>query len=105
VEAIKRAISDYMDRMETFRKQATLKTPVEPSAPFDCSLTNGQVNSSPAHSAPVNANQLIDIADAELGTRAPRWIKDHEVTMCMCCSKTFNKLIRRRHHCRACGRV
>uniref|UniRef100_A0AAY5F445 FYVE, RhoGEF and PH domain containing 4a n=1 Tax=Electrophorus electricus TaxID=8005 RepID=A0AAY5F445_ELEEL len=41
----------------------------------------------------------------ELGKRAPRWIRDNEVTMCMKCREPFNALTRRRHHCRACGYV
>uniref|UniRef100_A0A8C3A9T3 FYVE, RhoGEF and PH domain containing 4a n=1 Tax=Cyclopterus lumpus TaxID=8103 RepID=A0A8C3A9T3_CYCLU len=40
-----------------------------------------------------------------LGKRAPRWIRDNEVTMCMKCKESFNALTRRRHHCRACGYV
>uniref|UniRef100_A0A4W3IUJ7 FYVE, RhoGEF and PH domain containing 4b n=1 Tax=Callorhinchus milii TaxID=7868 RepID=A0A4W3IUJ7_CALMI len=42
---------------------------------------------------------------AELGRRAPRWIRDNEVTLCMKCKEPFNALTRRRHHCRACGYV
>ncbi|XP_036977459.1 FYVE, RhoGEF and PH domain-containing protein 4-like isoform X3 [Acanthopagrus latus] len=41
----------------------------------------------------------------ELGRRAPRWIRDNEVTLCMKCQEPFNALTRRRHHCRACGCV
>ncbi|XP_037552064.1 FYVE, RhoGEF and PH domain-containing protein 4 [Nematolebias whitei] len=41
----------------------------------------------------------------ELGRRAPRWIRDNEVTLCMTCREPFNSLTRRRHHCRACGYV
>uniref|UniRef100_A0A3Q1HGK9 Uncharacterized protein n=1 Tax=Anabas testudineus TaxID=64144 RepID=A0A3Q1HGK9_ANATE len=41
----------------------------------------------------------------ELGRRAPRWIRDNEVTMCMKCQEPFNTFTRRRHHCRACGLV
>uniref|UniRef100_A0A3P8WIT0 FYVE, RhoGEF and PH domain containing 4b n=1 Tax=Cynoglossus semilaevis TaxID=244447 RepID=A0A3P8WIT0_CYNSE len=41
----------------------------------------------------------------ELGRRAPRWIRDNEVTVCMKCREPFNALTRRRHHCRACGCV
>uniref|UniRef100_A0A8C2ANK0 FYVE, RhoGEF and PH domain containing 4b n=1 Tax=Cyprinus carpio TaxID=7962 RepID=A0A8C2ANK0_CYPCA len=48
-----------------------------------------------------------EVADevSELGKRAPRWIRDNEVTMCMKCKEPFNPLTRRRHHCRACGYV
>jgi len=34
----------------------------------------------------------------------PPWIPDEAVTACMGCGDTFN-LLRRRHHCRACGKV
>ncbi|TRZ10472.1 hypothetical protein HGM15179_016638 [Zosterops borbonicus] len=47
----------------------------------------------------------VDVSNAELGKRAPRWIRDNEVTMCMKCKEPFNALTRRRHHCRACGHV
>ncbi|KAM9170298.1 FYVE, RhoGEF and PH domain-containing protein 4 isoform 1-T1 [Pangshura tecta] len=46
-----------------------------------------------------------EVSKAELGKRAPRWIRDNEVTMCMKCKEPFNALTRRRHHCRACGHV
>ncbi|OWK13198.1 hypothetical protein Celaphus_00014259 [Cervus elaphus hippelaphus] len=41
----------------------------------------------------------------ELGLRAPQWVRDKMVTMCMRCQEPFNALTRRRHHCRACGYV
>lgn len=46
-----------------------------------------------------------DVSKDELGKRAPRWIRDNEVTMCMKCKESFNAITRRRHHCRACGYV
>lgn len=46
-----------------------------------------------------------EVSTEELGRRAPRWIRDNEVTMCMKCQEPFNALTRRRHHCRACGCV
>ncbi|XP_051544579.1 FYVE, RhoGEF and PH domain-containing protein 4-like isoform X2 [Myxocyprinus asiaticus] len=48
---------------------------------------------------------LDEVSKEELGKRAPRWIRDNEVTMCMKCKEPFNALTRRRHHCRACGYV
>ncbi|XP_076008567.1 FYVE, RhoGEF and PH domain-containing protein 4-like [Genypterus blacodes] len=47
----------------------------------------------------------VDDPTEELGRRAPRWIRDNEVTECMKCQEPFNALTRRRHHCRACGCV
>ncbi|XP_024136994.1 FYVE, RhoGEF and PH domain-containing protein 4a isoform X2 [Oryzias melastigma] len=49
--------------------------------------------------------EVEEVSKAELGKRAPRWIRDNEVTMCMKCKESFNALTRRRHHCRACGYV
>lgn len=52
----------------------------------------------------VNCNAGV-FQTEELGRRAPRWIRDHEVSMCMKCTEPFNAFTRRRHHCRACGCV
>uniref|UniRef100_A0A3Q3F9B0 FYVE, RhoGEF and PH domain containing 4b n=1 Tax=Kryptolebias marmoratus TaxID=37003 RepID=A0A3Q3F9B0_KRYMA len=52
------------------------------------------------------ASRELNLEDpVELGRRAPRWIRDNEVTLCMTCREPFNALTRRRHHCRACGYV
>ena len=39
-----------------------------------------------------------------LGKIAPFWIPDTEAASCMICDAKFT-LVRRRHHCRACGQV
>ncbi|XP_056621548.1 FYVE, RhoGEF and PH domain-containing protein 4a isoform X5 [Triplophysa dalaica] len=56
-------------------------------------------------SASKEAEEVAELKISELGKRAPRWIRDNEVTMCMKCREPFNALTRRRHHCRACGYV
>nr|XP_055029778.1 FYVE, RhoGEF and PH domain-containing protein 4a isoform X2 [Misgurnus anguillicaudatus] len=56
-------------------------------------------------SASKEVEDVPDIQMSELGKRAPRWIRDNEVTMCMKCREPFNAITRRRHHCRACGYV
>ena len=50
------------------------------------------------------ANKLEVIIDSELGKKAPAWVRDDSVSMCMLCDMIFTAL-RRRHHCRACGGV
>uniref|UniRef100_A0A8D0CLT5 FYVE, RhoGEF and PH domain containing 2 n=1 Tax=Scleropages formosus TaxID=113540 RepID=A0A8D0CLT5_SCLFO len=56
-----------------------------------------------AVSSPSSEEQKVE--QQELGKRAPQWIRDSLVSMCMRCGDKFNALIRRRHHCRACGQV
>ena len=50
------------------------------------------------------ASKHIVMDERDLGRKAPVWIRDEEASMCMLCDFVFTTL-RRRHHCRACGRV
>ncbi|XP_040500599.1 FYVE, RhoGEF and PH domain-containing protein 2 isoform X1 [Ursus maritimus] len=52
---------------------------------------------------PEGDTQEPELQSGELGLRAPQWVRDKMVTMCMRCREPFNALTRRRHHCRACG--
>uniref|UniRef100_A0A8D1NWD1 FYVE, RhoGEF and PH domain containing 2 n=1 Tax=Sus scrofa TaxID=9823 RepID=A0A8D1NWD1_PIG len=58
-----------------------------------------------AAQGPEGDAQEQELQSEELGLRAPQWIRDKMVTMCMRCQEPFNALTRRRHHCRACGYV
>uniref|UniRef100_H2Y6T5 FYVE, RhoGEF and PH domain-containing protein 4 n=1 Tax=Ciona savignyi TaxID=51511 RepID=H2Y6T5_CIOSA len=97
VSAIQDAIQQAIERKKTFELDRTVSN--------NSSTKDEPITSPLSPNAVMTSHPFIDIEDADLGTRAPRWIKDNEVTMCMCCSKRFNNLLRRRHHCRACGRV
>ncbi|XP_037376779.1 FYVE, RhoGEF and PH domain-containing protein 2 isoform X2 [Talpa occidentalis] len=55
--------------------------------------------------SPEGDTQELELQSEELGLRAPQWVRDKMVTMCMRCQEPFNALRRRRHHCRACGYV
>ncbi|CAN2387213.1 Rho guanyl-nucleotide exchange factor activity [Pristimantis euphronides] len=77
IKAVNTAISEFQQRNETFLIATAKKLEEAPQ----------------------------EVPSAELGLRAPRWIRDNEVTMCMKCKEQFNALTRRRHHCRACGYV
>ena len=50
--------------------------------------------------------QTVEETDssAHLGNLAPPWLPDSAVSMCQLCSAHFT-VTRRRHHCRACGKV
>lgn len=50
------------------------------------------------------SSNVVVLKEGELGKKAPAWVRDEAVSMCMLCDVMFTKL-RRRHHCRACGRV
>ncbi|XP_067855854.1 FYVE, RhoGEF and PH domain-containing protein 4-like isoform X2 [Heptranchias perlo] len=77
IKALKDTIQDFNQKNETFRSAI----------------------------AKEGEEQGSEVSTAELGMRAPRWIRDKEVTLCMKCKEPFNALTRRRHHCRACGYV
>ncbi|CAB3996542.1 Fgd6 [Paramuricea clavata] len=51
-----------------------------------------------------DAQHQDDDKEAKLGSKAPVWIPDVRVTMCMVCTDDFT-VTNRRHHCRACGKV
>ena len=42
--------------------------------------------------------------DKRLGSIAPEWVNDDQAPACMKCTAKFS-ITRRRHHCRACGKV
>ncbi len=46
----------------------------------------------------------MTIGETEHGKIAPVWVRDDAITMCMSCTTAFTTL-RRRHHCRACGKI
>ncbi|XP_053572866.1 FYVE, RhoGEF and PH domain-containing protein 6 [Bombina bombina] len=76
LEAISRAIEDYSKKKITFNPARSLEE-------VDTDNEKG---------------------DSPLGTKAPIWIPDVRVTMCMICTSEFT-LTWRRHHCRACGKI
>ena len=48
--------------------------------------------------------EVAHLRRSSLGDVAPHWVPDSEAPACMKCELKFN-LVKRRHHCRGCGRV
>ena len=46
----------------------------------------------------------LTVDERRLGKVSPFWIPDHCASSCMDCDAKFT-VIKRRHHCRACGRI
>lgn len=79
-----------------------MASPGKPSTQTLCPMQLGG-----GHNVPLLSQLCLhsQLQSEELGLRAPQWVRDKMVTMCMRCQETFNALTRRRHHCRACGYV
>ncbi|XP_039286923.1 uncharacterized protein LOC111051534 isoform X2 [Nilaparvata lugens] len=60
--------------------------------------------SGPRQVSSVVANQDGVISDDQLGRVKPLWVPDMDAPNCMQCQLKFG-IIKRRHHCRACGKV
>uniref|UniRef100_A0A182XFE8 FYVE-type domain-containing protein n=1 Tax=Anopheles quadriannulatus TaxID=34691 RepID=A0A182XFE8_ANOQN len=54
--------------------------------------------------APLPVVPLLSPAQAQLGKIQPFWVPDNSTKFCMQCNQKFS-VIKRRHHCRACGQV
>lgn len=57
----------------------------------------------PAGEGRVSANSKRNTRE-DVGSRQPAWVPDSEAPNCMNCSQRFT-FTKRRHHCRACGKV
>ena len=99
LQALQETIAVFQQKNESFK---TASKEVE-----EVSVSSTDPVSPPSVPPHCEGTDLLSLLPqtAELGKRAPRWIRDNEVTMCMKCKESFNALTRRRHHCRACGYV
>ena len=68
----------------------------------DVSESEEQVAMSPRLRARQSAREAAVAAAAT--DAAPVWVADDESTVCLLCRATFT-LVRRRHHCRKCGKL
>ncbi|RVE66229.1 hypothetical protein OJAV_G00123990 [Oryzias javanicus] len=84
--------------------------PYPPQEPQEYSVGYEELSEPPpypgeplADAAAASANCRRDAAE-EMGSRQPAWVPDADAPNCMNCNQKFT-FTRRRHHCRACGRV
>src|SRR6218665_415834 len=68
------------------------------------SLPPGILSSSAASTPTIPPCSNISLEITQLGKVAPVWLPDAEASKCMECEVPFS-FTRRRHHCRACGKV
>lgn len=54
--------------------------------------------------AAASSTEIIPKEIQELGWVAPEWVPDEKASHCMKCDVKFT-VVKRRHHCRACGKV
>ncbi|XP_067213787.1 zinc finger FYVE domain-containing protein 16 isoform X4 [Linepithema humile] len=74
-------------------------TPGEPEQ----SGTGGIVDEDRGAASDVSDNSLIEY-NTVLGKQPPFWVPDSDAPSCMLCDVKFT-VLKRRHHCRACGKV
>lgn len=93
------------DEEESAAKPEVKETPVEDKQPPESSaeVVETQAEQPAAPVMPSEENNAVR-TDCWLGKQAPLWIPDAEAPNCMHCDTKFT-VIKRRHHCRACGLV
>ncbi|XP_053679568.1 zinc finger FYVE domain-containing protein 9 [Anopheles nili] len=72
-----------LDGVEASRLTDTIQSPIASSLP---------------------TTSLLSPAQAQLGKVQPFWVPDNSTKFCMQCNQKFS-VIKRRHHCRACGQL
>jgi len=91
VSEINEAILKELSRRETLRRETGI------NAQF---TTRGDSGSSSATAEDIYGGMVTGAITGE----APIWIPDGDAESCMLCKTHFN-IVKRRHHCRNCGRV
>ncbi|XP_024084635.1 zinc finger FYVE domain-containing protein 9 isoform X2 [Cimex lectularius] len=95
----------YTTEAEEQSDQLNDERPVRPSTlPLESNLMlDSEESPTPTNISATNSSAPTSPMD-KLGKVAPFWVPDTESDCCMQCRDKFT-LIRRRHHCRACGLV
>ncbi|NXU57590.1 ZFY16 protein, partial [Turnix velox] len=101
-----------LNRTEVLEKENKEASPSSEAPLSDTSVNVGR-NSEPAHSggsgseaagSHTSGNVESYIIPVDLSWKQPFWVPDSEAPNCMNCQVKF-RFTKRRHHCRACGKV
>lgn len=96
---------ESMETPETDVKGPEPTEPVQKEPEESPDAMNGAVGNVVEESIPtMDVEPSATQTENALGKVAPRWIPDAEAPLCMGCEAKFT-FTKRRHHCRACGKV
>lgn len=102
-----------LNRIDVLERENQEASSVTPEAPLSGTSANVGKNSDPVHSgegsSEAGGNQTPENVEslklpAALSRKQPLWVPDSEAPNCMNCQVKFT-FTKRRHHCRACGKV
>ncbi|XP_072743000.1 zinc finger FYVE domain-containing protein 16 isoform X2 [Anoplolepis gracilipes] len=99
----KAARPQTLDIISTHNKNDCLGSLNATPGELEHSETGGIIDEDRGASSDVSDNSLIE-CNTILGKQPPFWVPDSDASSCMLCDIKFT-VLKRRHHCRACGKV
>lgn len=90
-------------QIESPRENGAIET--TDSTPIEATATVTDTTQSTSCDSNLNTSNNTSGSPIKVpGTYSPQWLPDHETDSCMSCSNLFT-IIKRRHHCRGCGKI
>ncbi|XP_063926655.1 zinc finger FYVE domain-containing protein 9 isoform X2 [Zophobas morio] len=95
---------DTVEAKEEAKSEENGETNEAGGNPVEAVNGGGESSEPPPPPPPPPEQSATTTNNSWLGKQAPLWIPDAEATSCLHCEQKFT-VIKRRHHCRACGYV